>query len=481
MVGSRRAGVICVPVVVAIASLLVSGCGGGGAAARLRGRLLSAADLPAGWSEVRTSTSAPRVTSTPCLAGLPAKPRGWIYQTAAFVDGASIPNVGEVLASGGQAAHAWARFARALAHCRTATLRLGGVNVEATVHALALPRIGRISSAYTWRLTFTLSGIRIGFDLVLFQTEQFAGYLTYADLGSPAVSTVTAFVRAAVAKAKSGSTAPVSAAVSITSAPVLAAKTSLGRVAYRMTGDGPPLILITGYSGTMESWDRRLVDGLARHHRVVIFDNAGVGRTQPLPAPLSVDAMADQTGALIDALHLGRVSVLGWSMGSMIAQALAVRHPSQVRRLVLCASFPGNGAAVRPSRQELNAFESGQPQKVMAALFPADQTAAKNTYLAAISSYPAARAAPSATVAAQGHAVDAWWAGTDTAGEKIATIAVPTLIADGAADKLDPVANSRRLAKLIPNAELRLYSDAGHAFLFQDEASLLPLLESFLG
>jgi pimeloyl-ACP methyl ester carboxylesterase len=231
----------------------------------------------------------------------------------------------------------------------------------------------------------------------------------------------------------------------------------------------------------MESWDRRLVDGLARHHRVITFDKAGVGRTQALPPPLTVDAMADQVSSLVRTLRLGRVDALGWSMGSMIAQALAVRHPDEVRRLVLCASFPGDGTAVKPTRQDLNAFESGQPEKVMETLFPAGQTAAQDAYLAAISSYPVAAPAPAATVAEQGHAVDAWWAGTDPAGTRTATIAVPTLVADGTAAKLDPIANSFELAKLIPNAGLQLYPDAGHAFLFQDQAAFLPVIESFLG
>jgi pimeloyl-ACP methyl ester carboxylesterase len=464
---------------VATAALLVSGCGSPGAAAGLRDRLLSASDLPVGWSAVPTSTSAAEVTHTPCLAGPPTKPTGWTYQVVGFVDGTSLPNVGEVLAGGAQVAPTWARLDRALAHCRTAMLQLGGARVEATVRPLAFPRVGRSSSAYAW--TFTSAGIRFGFDLVVFRVGSYGGYLSYADLGSPPTSTVTAFVRAAVAKAKSGSTTRVPNAVSITSAPVLTAKTSLGRVAYRTTGSGPPLLLITGYSGTMESWDRRVVDALARHHRVIVFDNAGVGRTQALPAPLTIDAMAGQASALVGALRLGRTDVLGWSMGSMIAQALAVRHPGQVRRLVLCASFPGIGTAVPPSRQRLNAFESGDPKKVMASLFPADRTAARNAYLAAISSYPAAPPAPANTVAAQGRAVDAWWAGTDAAGRKTGTIAVPTLVADGTADELDPVVNSRELARLIPNAKLQLYPGAGHAFLFQDQATFLPLIESFLG
>ena len=231
----------------------------------------------------------------------------------------------------------------------------------------------------------------------------------------------------------------------------------------------------------MEGWDRRFVDALAQHYRVVIFDNAGVGGMSALPAPLSVDAMANQTSALITALGLGRPDVLGWSMGSMIAQALAVLHPDQVNRLVLCASYPGNGTTTRPTQQAIAALDSGDEQKVMADLFPADQAAAGNAYLAAISSYPAAPAVPADVVAAQGRAVDAWWAGQDPAGVRAAAITAPTLVADGAADQLDPTVNSHTLAGLIPGATLTLFPDAGHAFLFQDQATLVSQVESFLG
>jgi pimeloyl-ACP methyl ester carboxylesterase len=144
------------------------------------------------------------------------------------------------------------------------------------------------------------------------------------------------------------------------------AHTKLGTVAYRAAGSGPPLVLITGYGGTMEGWDRRFVDALAEHYRVVIFDNAGIGGTQALPGPLGIDAMANQTSALIGSLGLGRPDVLGWSMGSMIAQALAVLHPDQVNRLILCASYPGNGTAIRPSQQAINALNSGDQQEVTA-------------------------------------------------------------------------------------------------------------------
>jgi pimeloyl-ACP methyl ester carboxylesterase len=266
----------------------------------------------------------------------------------------------------------------------------------------------------------------------------------------------------------------------VVSAPVRVAHTSLGTVGYRVVGSGPPLVLIMGYSATMEAWDPRLVDALARDYRVVTFDNSGIGDTQPLPAPLTIDAMANQTSALIAALGLGRPDVLGWSMGGMIAQALAVLHPSQVRRLVLCATSPGTGQVVRPPQAEVRALTSGNSQEIAAALFPANQVKAYDAFAAAISGYPAGPSASSATIAAQARAIIGWWDGTDAAGGEVTGISVPTLIADGTADRLDPVANDHALANLIPGSKLVLYPDAGHAFLFQVGAPFTTLVESFL-
>jgi pimeloyl-ACP methyl ester carboxylesterase len=156
-------------------------------------------------------------------------------------------------------------------------------------------------------------------------------------------------------------------------------------------------------------------------------------------------------------------------MGGMIAQALAVLHPSQVRRLVLCATFPGTGTVV-----------ASPAARQAGSLFPANQASAYNAFTAAISEYPAAPAASSLAKVAQAGAVANWWDGTDAAGRKIASISAPTLIADGTDDQLDPVANDHALARLIPRARLVLYPDAGHGFLFQDGPRFASLVESFL-
>ena len=228
----------------------------------------------------------------------------------------------------------------------------------------------------------------------------------------------------------------------------------------------------------MEEWDPALVDALATHYRVVIFDNAGIGDTQLPPGPLTIDSMARQTGALIKTLHLSRPDVLGWSMGGMIAQALAVLDPSQVRRLVLCATFPGTSAVVpSATRAALTRLE---PQQVEKALFPPNQTKAYHAYVTAISGYPSAAAPAAAVLAADRRAVNLWWTGKDTAGRKIASISAPTLIADGTADWVDPLANARTLARLIPGAKVVLYPDAAHAFLDQDAPRFAAEVESFL-
>ena len=280
----------------------------------------------------------------------------------------------------------------------------------------------------------------------------------------------------AAALAACGSSTPRATTVSVTSATAQVAHTALGPVGYRVVGSGPPLVLIMGYAGTMETWEPQFLDTLALHFRVVIFDNAGIGSTRALPSPLTIDAMANQTSALIDALRLGRADVLGWSMGGMIAQALAVLHPGQVRRLVLCASFPGVGT-VMPPQAKIDDLTNGNGLSV---LFPADQPMAADAFSAEAQSYADPEAASAGVIAAQGDAALSWFHGTDAAGRKTSQISAPTLVADGAEDQLDAVSNSQAIAGLIPGAKLIIYPDAGHGFLFQEGTPFVVTVESFL-
>jgi pimeloyl-ACP methyl ester carboxylesterase len=236
-----------------------------------------------------------------------------------------------------------------------------------------------------------------------------------------------------------------------------------------------------GLGGTMDDWSPSFVDALAAAHKVVVFDNAGVGETAGTAAPLTITGMADQTSALISALHLGPTSVLGWSMGGMIAQALAVLHPSQVSSLVLAATQAGTGKAAAPAPAASAAASSDNPSAVLSVLFPASASAAAQRYALSILRYPGFYAVPPKLKAKQGAAIDQWFAGSDAAGREVASVKVPTLVADGTEDALDPVSNARELAGLVKGAQLALYPSAGHAFWFQDERGFVARLGAFLG
>jgi len=280
---------------------------------------------------------------------------------------------------------------------------------------------------------------------------------------------------AALAGCASGSSGP-----DVLTAPIHVVRTPAGTIAYRELGSGPALLLIAGADVSIDGWPASFVDTLAAHHTVVVFDNAGIGRTTAVsvPASVSVPAMTSQTSALISALGLRRPAVLGWSMGGMIAQDLAITHPAQVSRLILAATAVGTGKAVPLPPFTIVAGLS--PAGVVAHLFPKNQAAAASAYLNDGLQYPDPYGVSPATFRNQYLAAEGWMAGQDAAG-RLGGIRVPTLVAGGTSDEFMATANVRQLAGSVPGAKLVLFPDAGHAFLFQDAAGFLRDVESFLG
>ena len=264
----------------------------------------------------------------------------------------------------------------------------------------------------------------------------------------------------------------------IVTAPTLIASTADGNVGYREVGAGSPIMLIMGFGGSMDDWAPAFVDALAAQHTVIVFDNAGVGDTAALASPLTISAMAEQASALITALGLAHPAVLGWSMGGMIAQALAVLHPRQAGRLVLAATQAGTGKSL--PLPPAAALASSNPATVLSVLFPPDQAAAAKAYAEGILEYPGYYAASAAIKTEQNAAIQQWMAGRDPAGRRLGQIRIPTLVADGTLDQLDPTPNDWLLARSVPGASLILYPDAGHAFLFQDAGAFVPAVGKFL-
>ena len=230
---------------------------------------------------------------------------------------------------------------------------------------------------------------------------------------------------------------------------------------FRAFGRGRPIVFIQGLSGTMDAWDPRFLDAVAAQgRRVVLFDNRGMGRSEPLPSPLTMTQMADDAAALIRALRLRRRApapdVFGWSMGGMIAQSLAVRHPRSSRRLVLAR--PRRATATRPSptpRGLAVIAELGSASISLDTLFGPRTDAKREAFLANI----LLRCHPEPVglrpvIDAQAIASAQWFAGNG--GRKITQLRKRVLVGGGALDELLPVANQRHIARRIPRRGLVL-------------------------
>jgi pimeloyl-ACP methyl ester carboxylesterase len=255
--------------------------------------------------------------------------------------------------------------------------------------------------------------------------------------------------------------------------PIKTVRVRWGRIGYRAVGHGRPLVLVVGGKASIDDWAPGFVDLLARHHLVLALDNEGVGRTTLRAGKLTVTRWGDDVSDFIAALHLKRPDVLGWSTGGQVVEALAVRHPGSVRRIILCATGPGDGSAV----------VSPTPQRTSPAFanfFPSNQDAARLGFIRDIHRYRHFYMAPAAVVRLQQTAGIDWATGQERAGHQLNRIKAETLIADGSEDPYDAVDNSQSLARQIPHSQLHIYPDAAHGFWFQDRDDFVPRIDRFL-
>ena len=239
-------------------------------------------------------------------------------------------------------------------------------------------------------------------------------------------------------------------------------------VYYESQGEGEPLFLIAGLGATHHLWELQ-APSFARRYRVVTFDNRGAGDSDKPPEPYSIALFADDTAALMDALGIERAHVYGQSMGGLIAQEIALRHPQKVRGLVLgCTTF-GGPRSVLPSPQAA-ALLAGMPNlppeqavdRVLEVFYsPRYRREHAAEARRRIQSYFPLRTSPDAYVR-QLVACLAF----DTY-DRLPQIAAPTLVINGAEDALIPPENSRIMAQRIPGAELVLFPEAGHLYFHE--------------
>ena len=243
--------------------------------------------------------------------------------------------------------------------------------------------------------------------------------------------------------------------------------------AYRELGPrtGVPVVFLTHLAAVLDNWDPRVVDGVAARHRVITFDNRGIGASSG-STPNTIEAMAKDAVAFIRALGLERVDLLGFSMGGMIAQVIAADEPRLVRKVILAGTGPAGGDGItnvtRLSHLDmLRGLLSLQDPKQF--LFftrtPAGRRAGKE-FLARLKERSENRdkAISPRSYLTQLKAIHRW--GKQQPAD-LSVIRQPVLVANGESDRMVPTKNSFDLARRLPNADLVVYPDAGHGGIFQ--------------
>jgi pimeloyl-ACP methyl ester carboxylesterase len=257
------------------------------------------------------------------------------------------------------------------------------------------------------------------------------------------------------------------------------------RFAYRRFGKagGVPLIFNQHFRGTMDYWDPAVTDGLAGNREVILFNNAGVSSTSG-QVPTSVQEMAANAIAFVRALGLTKVDVLGFSIGGMVAQEIAVQAPDLVRRLILVGTGP-RGADMSTSRSaEIFAGTYDPPEHLWFAVHFSPSPSSRAAGLAFLKRKLLRKdrdpEVSDEAMAAQREAISKYYAPAENVLDYLKDIRQPTLIVQGSNDVIVPTVNSYVLQQNLPNAQLIVYPDANHGSFYQYPKLFVSQASEFL-
>jgi pimeloyl-ACP methyl ester carboxylesterase len=261
------------------------------------------------------------------------------------------------------------------------------------------------------------------------------------------------------------------------------------RFAYRRFGKtgGVPLVFNIHFTGTMDHWDPAVTDGLAQDREVILFNNAGISSTSG-EVPQSIEEMAANAAAFIKALGLTQVDVLGFSMGGLIAQQLALAEPQLVRRLILVGTGPRSGEGMQsltPEAQDIfgAAYEEPDHLWLRVHFSPSEASqAAGRKFLQRLRLRTEERdpEVNGKVAPAQLAALAKWGEPRANPFDYLKALAQPTLVINGDNDVIIYSINSWILQQNIPNAQLIIYPDANHGSLYQYPERFVTHVAQFL-
>jgi pimeloyl-ACP methyl ester carboxylesterase len=261
------------------------------------------------------------------------------------------------------------------------------------------------------------------------------------------------------------------------------------RFAYRRFGrtGGVPLVFNIHFTGTMDHWDPAVTDGVARDREVILFNNAGISSTSG-EVPESIEEMAANATAFIKAMGLTQVDILGFSMGGLIAQTLALAEPELVRRLILVGTGPRSGegmGSLTPEAQEIFGASYAEPDHLWLRVhfLPSETSQAAGRKFLQRFRLRTENRDPEANekvAPAQLAALAKWGAPREIPYDYLHALTQPTLVVNGDNDVIIYSINSWILQQNIPNAQLILYPDANHGSLYQYPERFVMHVSQFL-
>jgi pimeloyl-ACP methyl ester carboxylesterase len=256
--------------------------------------------------------------------------------------------------------------------------------------------------------------------------------------------------------------------------------------AYRQLGPstGVPVIFLTHLAAVLDNWDPRVVDGIAAKHRVITFDNRGVGASSG-STPTTIEEMARDAVAFIRALGFDQVDLFGFSMGGMIAQVIAQEEPRLVRKMILAGTGPAGGEGIeKVTRISYLDIARGlltrqDPKQYLFFTRTPNGRAAGKQFLARLQERTNDRDKPIRTGAfrAQLKAIHRW---AKQAPADLSSIRQPVLVVNGESDRMVPTKHTVDLDRRLPNSQLVIYPDAGHGGVFQSHEDFVKRAVEFL-
>ena len=280
-----------------------------------------------------------------------------------------------------------------------------------------------------------------------------------------------------------------STAPSNTTAPTQYVTAGDNTYAYRQfgSGRGHPLLFLQHFTGTLDGWDPAVTDPLAAGRSVILFESAGIGRSSG-KVPETVAGMADHALKFLEAIGLTQVDVLGFSLGGMVVQVMALKRPALLRRIILTGTGPEGGVGVAMDRPELLKIfvDQNMPmsEKLLKLFFETTETSqsAGRRFVERLARRTRDKDTP-ATAEAAGAQLAAMAKWAKSGGKPYADlkkITQPVLVTNGNNDTMIPTVNSFTLSEHLTNAQLIIYPDSGHGALFQHAGAFTSHVSEFL-